>query len=53
MAFASSDAEFNSIWNKMKADLASAGWEDLVKTDLKIAADAVAARQALLRDLGK
>jgi multiple sugar transport system substrate-binding protein/putative aldouronate transport system substrate-binding protein len=51
MAFASSDAEFNSIWNKMKADLNASGWEDLVKADLKIAADTVASRQALLRNL--
>jgi hypothetical protein len=51
MAFASSEAEFNSIWNKMKADLNASGWEDLVKVDLKIASDTVAARQALLRSL--
>ena len=51
MAFAASEAEFNSIWAAMKADLRAAGWEDIVKVDLKLAADEVAARQETLRSL--
>jgi len=53
MAFAANEAEFNSIWTTMKSQLRAAGWEDIVKVDLKLAADEVAARQALLRSLVK
>jgi multiple sugar transport system substrate-binding protein/putative aldouronate transport system substrate-binding protein len=51
MVFASNLTEFYSIWNQMKADIRSAGWEDIVRFDLQIAAEAVAARQAMLRSL--
>jgi hypothetical protein len=51
IAFAKDEAEFNSLWNKMKAEIRGAGWEDIVKLDLQLAAAEVAARQAALRSL--
>jgi hypothetical protein len=51
MAFAANEAEFNSIWTEMKSQLRAAGWENIVATDLKLAAEEVAARQAFLRSL--
>jgi hypothetical protein len=51
MSFAANEAEFNSIWTTMKSELRAAGWEDIVKVDLKLAAEEVAARQAVLRSL--
>jgi multiple sugar transport system substrate-binding protein/putative aldouronate transport system substrate-binding protein len=50
MAFAANEAEFNSIWAQMKADLRAAGWEDVVRVDLGLAANEVAARQEALRN---
>ncbi|HEY5582982.1 MAG TPA: ABC transporter substrate-binding protein [Ruminiclostridium sp.] len=48
MIFASNDAQFNSLWSKMKSQLKGNGWEDIVATDMKISKDYNAACQQVI-----
>lgn len=35
MVFASNQAEFDSIWEKLKTDLQGLGWDELVAFDMQ------------------
>ncbi len=50
MVFASSDAQFNSLWTKMKSQLDGNGWKDIVAADMKTAKAYNAACQKSIKE---
>lgn len=53
MVFASSDAQFNSLWTNMKSQIDGNGWKDIVATDMQIAKAYNAACQKSIKEAKK